>query len=149
MAELFGVNTTLYDNSTPSRFAMPGDQGGVQQVMSDTIELAAASIADTMVMGRIPANCIVSECKMVFDALGASTTLAVGSRDVAVATANLDVNRFIVATDTSSAGVVEMVETEITSGFLYNPTNEQHVYMTLAGGAATGTVKLILTYHII
>lgn len=146
MATLFGVSATLYESDSPARFAGVAEQQGVVQSVSDVFEFAAASIADIVLLGRIPANCSVISAKLYFDALGASTTLAMGSRDVADITANLDVDRFITAAATSSAGILEMDEGEITSGVFYSPTNEQQIYVTLAGGAATGTLKSILRY---
>lgn len=101
-------------------------------VFADVATYEASALADGEVIQavNVAPGVTVVDAYLVFDALGASTTLAVGDGD--------DTDRYIVATASSSAGSVRMTK------FPHTYSADDTIDIVLAGGAATGTITLIV-----
>ena len=139
MAALKGVNVTKIDAGNSGSNMI--DQGLVNsklEVHTDEYTFTAASIGDTVDIAVLPAGAKVQNVQIYFAALGGSTTLAVGDSS--------DTARYIAATATSSAGSASLSLTAAKGYVIGTNTGDERVYLTLAGGAATGLVKTTITY---
>lgn len=106
-----------------------------------TYTLAAAQIADIVLLGQIPANAKVVDVNMRNAALGASTTIALGYRAANPASAlAASVSAYLAATSTSSAATTR-------GSFAPNKqTEDLFLTATVAGGAATGQLDVTVFY---
>lgn len=105
---------------------------------------AAAAIGDIIYFGKIPKGAYVHSFKMVNAALGASTTLKVGYTTAEIGgTLTADDDYFLTATATSSAATTNAIASAVPIKF----TEEVYLIGTLAGGAATGDVYLVVQYE--
>jgi hypothetical protein len=86
-------------------------------------------------MMPVPKGAKILGGKLYFDALGVSTTLAVGDGTTA--------DKYLSATDTSTAGSAEFDKIDNLFKAL---SATENITLTLAGGAATGTIKLMVMY---
>ena len=133
MATFTGVVRTLIDAGTggPKR----ADLGNLI-FQTDTYEATGEAIASVLKLGKIlPTNSSAVEVILAFDALGASSTLAVGDAT--------DPDRYITATSSSSAGVVRI---NAISGLNFLNTAATDILITTAGGTITGTIAMTVIY---
>lgn len=101
----------------------------------DTAELSAAAIADIIYFFKVPKDSAIIGGELRSDALGASVTLSVGT--VAAPT------KYLAATASNTANKVTALTIPIDDAG--TPlTEETDIVVTIAGAAATGTVKLFL-----
>lgn len=134
----------------PTSVPATRENGTDHVIIRDTVELAAAPIADAIeVCHQLPWETVLSPtgCTLFFDALGASTTLSIGDATHPAALA--------VATSTVAAGSLNMLKTVDIADY-YKPLWQLlgwgslalakasapscQLLATIAGGAATGTV---------
>lgn len=97
-----------------------------------TYEASALPDGDVIQAVNVAPELTVVEVILINDALGASTTLAVGDGD--------DTDRFITATDTSTAKVTRL------NGSIRKYSAADTIDITLAGANATGTITLIVFF---
>ena len=145
MGTLYGVNRTHYNTATSagSHITDPGTSKGKIISMQDTYEASAAAVGDVIQMGYLlPKGARVVAVTLMTDALGSSVTLAVGDAE--------DADRYITATACNTANQVTRINA--IDGFLYEvdettaSTTDRQVTITVAGAAATGTIKLLVEY---
>lgn len=140
MAELKGVNVTKYDAGTKQDNWI--DQGLIKsdiKIWTDSFEAAGAAIADTIVIAQLPDGAIVHDIQIGFDDLGTSVTLDCGD--------STDPNRYFSAIDAATAAAEKA--SILVDGMQYKigtATGDGKVYLTVAGGAATGTIKTVVYY---
>ena len=129
----------LCDNITQIPFA--GQHGNLNNA-NDGKTLAAAAIADTIDFVTIPAASKIVDAHMVNAALGASTTVSLGWR-YKDGTAGGSATAILAATSTVAAARTNMTAAPIT------PTLPKDivVYGTIACGAATGRIDLVVKYQ--
>ena len=135
MAALKGDNVTKIDLGTSGPNVL--SQGLVNadvEVNTETFTFAAASIGDTVDIALPPTDGKIQMVEVFFAALGASTTLAVGDSD--------DVDRYIAATATDTAGSMRLTLTTAKGYVIGTNTGDDRIFLTLAGGAATGLIKV-------
>ena len=139
MSTVYGTNYTKYRAPSPDNITDPGELAGKVRVMTDTYEASALAAASTIYMGKpLPVGARILNVILAFDALG-SATISVGDAS--------DADRFIDATDVSSAGMVDMAEGDNVDGLLYKITAAtDDIILTTASAAITGTVKVIIFY---
>ena len=139
MATLKGVNRTKADSPSSDNILSPGTLGGRVRVLTDSITLAAAQIADTVQIGRdLPAGAIVLGYKLQWAALGAATTLDFGDEDTAA--------RYLAAEATNAAGEARTV---LIGGLQYKIgtiADDNTLILTIGGGVATGLVYIEVYY---
>lgn len=132
MASVKGVNKTLVDAGTKLDLGVHGKL----KVRYDTYEATGEAIgSDITITKGFKKGEVFYGGKMVWDALGASSTLIIGDVD--------DDNRFLVSTSTSSAGSVGL---DAIAGFGYEFTEDKDLIITTAGGTITGTIKVAVYY---
>jgi len=137
MSDVNGVNYQMTLN-VPVEPVMSKEFHGRVRVIHDTYEAAALAAGQTIGLGLIPKGAKIKSAKILSDALGAGVTLSMGDAG--------DVDRLITATVFTSAGVGEMDENQIDSGFGYEYTAETELILTVGVGAATGTIKAVIEY---
>jgi len=86
----------------------------------------------------MPIDARVIDFKVWHDALGSGTTLAFGDAG--------DVDRFMAAAASTSAGIMVPLVGRIDTMAGYTYTAETVVSLTMAGGAATGTIHAYIMY---
>lgn len=155
MATVYSDVRTDLTQDDPTEFVQANQLGGALRVARGTYEAAALSAGDVIEMFALPNGARIVSGKLCHDALGASTTLAVGhaaytnSAGTAVAA---DADEFKAAAASTSAQCVDIAATlALGSGTevdLEGDTagNEYVVTVTLAGAAATGTIAVTMFY---
>jgi len=125
------------DKSVADSMITRGQNGGMVQVIYDTYETASLANGDTLNVGVLPKGATFIGGDVVVDALGASTTLALGDSG--------DADRYMAAVSTSSAGVKAA---RAIAGIGYQATADTILYATLAGANATDarTISVVLMY---
>ena len=139
MAAVKGTNITKLD-SVPAALPPVNAWHGRMRVQYDDYEASALADGSTIAMARLPRGARILDLVVHHDALGASTTLAVG-------TASLP-SLFVGAQDTSSAGtIVQSIDGELAGfGHVFDATTD--LVLTLAGAAATGTIRSAVFYAV-
>lgn len=145
MATVYGVNRTLANTPEGSNIMDPGVQAGKLRTMMDTYEASAIGAGTIIEMGQyLPKGARVLEVCLTTDALGGSVELFVGDKE--------DDDRYITSTACNTANQVlrlnaidgrqyEVDETTATA-----TGTDRQIIITTAGAAATGTIKLEVTY---
>lgn len=109
---------------------------GETYVARNVYEASAVSIADVIETVVVPAGVRVKGITVTHDALGASSTLAIGD--------NASSTTYAAAEATSSAGNVVAAFTADTAGNQYTAAQatagENIILLTVGGGAVTGTI---------
>lgn len=103
------------------------------------ITFAAHPIATRVRLVKLPSGSKIIDFRAVFEALGASTTIALGTEGVDSGTAAP--NALLAATATNAAGNARMGNTA--------PivlTEDSYIIATVGGAAATGKLDVIPTY---
>ena len=108
--------------------------------VSKDYTFAAAAIADVVQVVKVPVGARVVDVDLYNDALGASTTVAVGHASSATGTVG-SATYWLGATSTSSAG-----RTRTAARPLDITTANDLLVLTVGGGVATGAVTLTVTY---
>ena len=137
MATVSGVNYTK-QTSTPADLVLPRDSHGRVRVMYDTYEASSLANPSTIQLFKIPIDARVIDFKIWHDALASSTTLAFGDAD--------DPDRFMAAAASTSAGIMVPLVALIDGFPGYTYSAETVVSLTMAGGAATGTIHVYIMY---
>ena len=133
MATVYGVNKTLIRAGTggPER----ADIGQVK-FERDRYEATGEAIATVInVCKDLPKDATILDVTLAHDALGASSTISVGDAD--------DIDRYITASDTSSAGVVRLNNI---AGAAYLLSASTPLILTTAGGTVTGSIEVTVYY---
>lgn len=135
-----GAVKTIADALTASHTNNPGHgEGSIIHVTFDTYEAATLVQGSLVEVGsKLPLNAYVYETKLAYDALGASTSLALGDSE--------DDDRYITNTVTTSAGITRG---NTVDGFGYlvdetggeSNTDRQVLIKVVDTGSATGTIK--------
>jgi len=145
MATYKGVNRTHADTATSSgsHILDPGVQKGKVMQIQDTYEASGIAVGSLIEMGvKLPKGARVVEVTLMTDALGAGRTLAVGDAE--------DPDRYITATTCNTANLVTRLNAIDGRFYEIDETDEDNtdrqILITVAGGAATGTITLMVEY---
>jgi len=139
MTAVKGVNVTKYEAGGQGDNAITqGLIASELNVWSDSYEASGLAAASTIEMANLPAGAKVHAVFLDWDALGSSRTLAVGDSD--------DADRYLAATDASSAGgaVGNLVDGK--QYVIGTATDDDEILVTTGGSTATGTIKLTVLY---
>lgn len=98
-----------------------------------TYEASSASVADIIQMCKVAQDVTVLDLHIIYDALGASSTLDVGDGD--------DDDRYIAAQSTASAGLTRM---DAATAFPRTYSTEDTIDLVVGGAAITGTITLVV-----
>tara|TARA_Y100000004_G_scaffold136916_2_gene155121 strand:- start:18102 stop:18578 length:477 start_codon:yes stop_codon:yes gene_type:complete len=152
------VYSTGYDSiyqANPSGVVRANEIGGRIRVAYATYEASALSAGDVINMFRLPQGARILTGSLAHDALGSSTTLAVGHAaytDASGTAVAADAAHFKAAAASTSATAVEVAATMALGKFDMVDIdgdlkdNAYDVTVTLAGAAATGTISLMMQY---
>lgn len=151
MATLYSNQKTKWSQNVPSEKIKPNEYSGRLRVAFADVTLAAAAIADVIQMFNLPNGARIIDGYLTNAALGSSTTLSVGyaayktsaNVDVALSTAG-----YLAAVSTSSAARTDVVATyALGAGSVVDADGTGlPITLTVAGGAATGVVQLMIRY---
>lgn len=112
-------------------------RGGKKRIRVSKYEAAAMASGSLLYMDKLPKGARLLSGKLVTDALGAGVTLALGDGTTA--------DRFLAATTCNTANLNTPLTpkiAEVESGL----AAEIDMILTSGGGAATGTIILVLEY---
>jgi len=139
MSAVKGVNVTKYDAGGQGDNAV--DQGLVNarpEVWTDTYEAAALTAASTIDVAKLPAGAKVHSVEMFFDALGASSTIAIGDSDSTA--------RYLAATSTAAAGSAKSNKVDGVGYEVGTADGDDVIQLLTAGASITGTIKVVTTF---
>ncbi|ANS03920.1 staphylocoagulase repeat protein [uncultured Mediterranean phage uvDeep-CGR2-AD3-C191] len=140
MATVYADKYTDHFQTSPPSKAHASLWGGRLKVQYGLYEASSVGAGSIIYFFKVPANATVWDINLHFDALGSSSTLAVGDSG--------DIDRYIDATDSSSAGAVNMGEGANIDGFGYLNSSETDIYITTAGATISGTIKMSVVYSV-
>jgi hypothetical protein len=155
MATVYSDVRTDLTQDDPTEFVQANQIGGRLRVARGSYEASSLSSGDVIEMFALPNGARILEGTLCHDALGASTTLAVGhaaytnSAGTAVAA---DADEFKAAAASTSAQCVSVAATlALGSGAEVDldgedADNEYVVTVTMGGAAGTGTIELTMYY---
>lgn len=132
MASVKGVNITALDNGTGK---LDKTEHGKIRAFCDTYEASSLVSGSDITIARLPKNSAVVDVVVYHDALGASSTVSCGDAD--------DVDRYITAGSTASAGVLRM---NAVDGANFENTAETDLILTTGGATISGTIKVVVKY---
>lgn len=138
MAEIQADNYAKSAAPSQSNRNDPGAVGGRVRSLTDVIELAAAQIGDTIPFGKdLVDGAIIHGVEIYNDNLGAGVTLDVGDADSATRYHNgITADSVFVSKDIGVDAV----------GYLIGTADDNTIFATIGGAAATGTLKAIIYY---
>ena len=148
---------TVYSTQRTNARAVPSvknkanELGGRVRIAHGVYEASALSAGDVIEMFILPDGARIITGSLAHDALGSSTTLAVGYGayvNAAGTTVALDADEFKAAASSASAGKADVAATlALGSGIEIDANQDGYpVTVTLAGAAATGTIELTMLY---
>jgi len=140
MASVKGTNITNMD-AVPAVMASSAQVHGRVRVAFDTYEASSLASGSDITVARLPEGATVYEIIVIHDALGASSTLAVGD--------SADADRYITATASTAAnGKIIMTEDGVIDGFGYENSSATDVLITTGGATISGTIKAAVFYTV-
>ena len=139
------VNGVYYDNhysDNPATKSASPLVDGRQHVMYDEYEASAAASGTEILVGKkLQAGDVIHDIKIIHDALGTGVTLAAAYRDIDDGSETV----FLSAQAAATAGVIIPDASDI--GTLPgSPGEPSEVIVQVGGAAATGTIKVQVTY---
>ena len=134
MATVYSVGYTKYN---AGKKVDPGKWK--PDVCVDEYEAAALAPGSTLYMFIPPKGAKFKGGFLVSDALGAGVTLAVGIPGT--------VDKFLAATSHAAAAQSSLEAAANIDNYGYEFDGETPVIITTAGGAATGTIKLVMEFY--
>ena len=148
---------TVYSTQRTNARAVPSvknkanELGGRVRVAHGVYEASSLSAGDVIEMFILPDGARIITGSLAHDALGSSTTLAVGHgayTNAAGTAVALDADEFKAAASSASAGKADVAATlALGSGIEIDANQDGYpVTVTLAGAAATGTIELTMLY---
>ena len=150
MATVFSTQRTNA-RAIPSVKNKANELGGRVRIAHGVFEASSLSAGDVIEMFILPDGARIITGSLAHDALGSSTTLAVGHAayvNAAGTSVALDADEFKAAASSASAGKADVAATlALGSGIEIDANQDGYpVTVTLAGAAATGTIELTMLY---
>jgi len=152
------VYSTAYNSiyqAVPSSVVRANELGGRIRVALGTYEASSLASGDVINMFRLPQGARILEATLSHDALGSSTTLAIGHgayTNSAGTAVSADGTHFKAAAASTSAQSVAGANTlalgkfEIVDLDQEEKDNAYDVTVTMGGAAGTGTISLMMMY---
>ena len=131
MAAVSGVNVTaIAANTKIDKYNV-----GKLHCFVEEYEASALAAGSTIDIGKLPKDSALVDAVITHDALGASSTLALGDGTTS--------DLYIVATSSATAGAVRLSDVD---GLRQEITTETDLYITTAGASITGTIRVVISY---
>ena len=151
MATVYSVQKTAWDQTQPSKKIKPSETGGRIRVAYALYEASSLADGSVIEMFNLPNGARVLEGTLTHDALGGSTTLAVGHAAYSNADGTavaLDADEFFAAAASTSITTVAVAATSALgrNSVLDADATGYPVTITMGGAAGTGTVELQMYY---
>ena len=143
MADVQAVNYAATYGATPNGKVASNVNSGRVRVLYDTYEAAGAVVGTDILIGKLTSGARIHDVVIFNDALGASTTLGVSLRDSAAVETVVKA-----AASTSSAGRQILVTADIANIPSPEIVGGADVIVKVAGGTATGTIKVQIFYSV-
>ena len=141
MASVKATNITNLD-ATPTVLSSAGDVHGSVRVFRDTYEASSLASGSDITVARLPIGARIVDIHVKADALGSSSTLAVGNGTTAdkyiAATASNTANKLI---SLSNDGKIETIGDEITSTIT-------DILVTTGGATISGSITTVVYYTV-
>ena len=139
MASVLGVNATKAADPSPSNILDPGTLGGKVRVLIDSYEAAALAAGSDITIGKaLPSGAIIVGIAIATDALGAGVTVEVGDANTS--------DLYLAATVCTSATSTNAIATDGLGYVVGTAADDDTILVTTGVGAATGTIKVVVTY---
>ena len=151
MATVYSVQKPKWNQNVPSEKIKPNETGGRVRIGYALYEASSLASGDVIEMFNLPSGARILEGTLTHDAMGSSTTLAVGhgayknadGTDVA-----LDADEFFAAAASTSITTVAVAATSaLGRNTVIDADGDGYpVTVTMGGAAGTGTVELQMLY---
>jgi hypothetical protein len=150
MATTYSVQKTKWDQTNPPLNIKPNELGGRVRTAYALYEAAALAVGVTE-MFNLPNGARILSGELVHDALGASTTLAVGYEAYTNSAGTAVVAAAAAYKAAAASTAITTVGCMLTSALGKNSVVDADgtglpITVTLAGAAATGTIELTVLY---
>lgn len=150
MATVYSAQRTN-SRATPVVMNKTNEMGGNVRVAHGTYEASALASGDVIEMFLLPDGARILSGQLAHDAMGASTTLAVGHgayTNVAGTAVSADPDEFKAAAASTTAQKVDVAATLALGSGIEVDANEDGypVTVSMGGGAGTGTIELTMLY---
>jgi hypothetical protein len=155
MATVYSTVRTDLTQDDPSEFVKANSIGGSMRVAHAQYEASGLASGDVIEMFALPNGARILHGKLCHDALGASTTLAVGHAaytDSSGSSVAADADEYKAAAASTSGQCVEVANTLLLGAGSEvsidgdEANNEFVVTVTMGGAAGTGTIELTMYY---
>jgi hypothetical protein len=151
MATVYSVQQTKHNQNDPTEKIKPNEKGGRVRIAYALYEASSLSSGDVINMFTLPNGARVLEGTLTHDAMGSSTTLAVGHaayKNAAGTTVALDADEFFAAAASTSITTVAVAATSaLGRNTVIDADGDGYtVSVTMGGAAGTGTVELQMLY---
>lgn len=150
MATVYSAQRTN-SRATPVVMNKTNEMGGNVRVAHGTYEASALASGDVIEMFLLPDGARILSGQLAHDALGASTTLAVGHgayTNAAGTAVSADADEFKAAAASTTAQKVDVAATLALGSGIEVDANEDGypVTVSMGGAAGTGTIELTMLY---
>lgn len=151
MATVYSVQKTKWSQNVPSENIKTNEQSGKVRIAFAEYEASSLQIGDVIQFFNLPNGARIIDGYLANDALGASTTLSVGNAaytNAAGTAVAASATSYLAATSTSSEARTDAFAViSKGSGSVVDANKDGlPITATLAGGAATGTIYLMVRY---
>lgn len=149
MANFYGINATLRDNTVPSGKLKVNNNHGRLRVAYDSFTLGAViGTSDNVFMMEIPAGAKLYDAEVNSDDLGTTGVLNIGWEASADGGVAADADGIFAALDVKTAAVARQKMVNSVAGFRKEFTEKVRVVITAseATSASSGTINLALYY---
>ena len=150
MATVYSAQRTN-SRATPVVMNKTNEMGGNVRVAHGTYEASALASGDVIEMFLLPDGARILSGQLAHDAMGASTTLAVGHgayTNAAGTAVSADADEFKAAAASTTAQKVDVAATLALGSGIEVDANEDGypVTVSMGGAAGTGTIELTMLY---
>lgn len=145
MADVNGVNYALQHGTTPPDRVESAYSNGRVKVMYDSYEASSAAAGTDVLLGKLKEGAVILDWKVIADDLGTGVTGQLATRDEDDGTTE---NTFSQALDLASAASINEPAAADIDELPLAVDEDVDVLLKIAGGTATGTIKVFIYYSI-
>ena len=145
MADVQGVNYAATLGSTPVGKVASNLNSGRFRVLHDTYEASSAAAGTDVLLGKLKEGAVIHDWTVLSDDLGTSVTFQLATRDD---DSDATENTFSQALDVASAASVNRPAAADIDELPLSVDEDVTVIGKIAGGTATGTVKVTIVYSV-
>lgn len=145
MADVNGVNYDSTFGSTPAGKVASNLNEGRRRVLHDTYEASAAAAGTDVLLGKLKEGAVIHSWRVIADDLGTGVTFQLATRDDDDGSTE---NTFSQALDVATAASANVPAAADIDELPLTVDEDVTVIGKIAGGEATGTIKVWIEYSV-